>query len=62
MVLNLEVYLIQPLEFYLVVLIQLAHIVLLLFVAGEYAYFLDVGFKKTLQNGVAERAGAAGNQ
>lgn len=35
------------------------HIVLLLFVAGEDADFTDVGGKKAVQDGVAERTGAA---
>ncbi len=39
-----------------------AHIVLLLFVAGEDADFADVGGKKAAQDGVAEGAGAAGDK
>ena len=39
-----------------------AHIVLLLLVAGEDTDLTDIGLQKAVQNGVAERARAAGNQ
>ena len=39
----------------------MAHIVLLLFVAGEYSYLSDVCCQKAVQDGIAERAGSAGD-
>ena len=39
----------------------MAHIVLLLFITGEHADFLDVGSQETVQNGVTKRTGTAGN-
>ena len=38
------------------------HVVLLLLVAGEDADLADVGLQETPQHGVAEGAGAAGDQ
>lgn len=38
-----------------------AHIVLLLLIAGEDADLADVGGQEMLEDGVAERAGAAGD-
>ena len=39
-----------------------AHVVLLLFIAGEDADFADVGTEETVQDGVAETAGASGDE
>ena len=39
----------------------MAHIVLLLLIPGENADLPDVSLQKAVQNGVAERAGAAGD-
>ena len=39
----------------------MAHIVLLLLIAGEDADLADVGRKKAVENGVAERAGPTGD-
>ena len=39
-----------------------AHIVLLLLVAGEDTDLADVGPQETVENGIAERASATGNQ
>jgi hypothetical protein len=38
------------------------HIVLFLFVAAEDADFADIAVKETPENGIAERAGAAGDE
>ena len=40
----------------------MAHIVLLLLVAGEDAYFPDVAVQEAAEDGVAEAARAAGNE
>ena len=38
-----------------------AHIVLLLFIAGEHTDFLNIRIEKTVQHGIAERTGTTGN-
>jgi hypothetical protein len=38
------------------------HIILLLFVAGKDADLANVGFEKPAQHGIAEAAGAAGDE
>ena len=38
---------------------MMSHIVLLLFIAGEYADFLEAGIQEVLEDGGTERAGAA---
>ena len=40
----------------------MAHVVLLFLVAGEDADFTDVGTEETVQDGVAETAGASGDE
>ncbi len=42
-------------------LVFVAHVVLLLLVAGEDANLFDVGAEESLQHGIAERSGPAGN-
>jgi hypothetical protein len=39
-----------------------AHVILLFFVAGEDADFADVGVEEAVEDGVAEGAGAAGDE
>ena len=39
----------------------MAHIILLLFVPGEDADFLQIGIQKVLQNGGTKRTGTTGN-
>ena len=47
----------------LIVLVMLAHVVLLLFVAAEDPdLFEETGMEKTFEGNVAKRAGAAGDQ
>ena len=38
-----------------------AHIILLLLIAGEYAYLSDVRAQKTVEHGVAERTDSTGD-
>ena len=49
-------------ELQLAVVVKLPHVVLLLLVTGEDADFTDIGIEETAKNGVAERAGATGNE
>lgn len=43
-------------------LILMSHIVLLLFIAAEYAYLLDIGSQESSEYSVAERSGPSGDQ
>ena len=53
---------IPDVEFYFRILQQMTHVILLLLVAAEDAYFLNVAVEETAQNRVTERTGTAGYQ
>jgi hypothetical protein len=45
----------------LVIVVQLSHIVLLLLVTTEYAYFFHIGIQKAIEHCIPEGAGATGD-
>jgi len=49
-------------ELDLVIMVELAHIILLLLIPGEYAYLPDIGIQEPPQDSVAEGTGTAGDK
>ena len=58
----LDVSYVSYIVFYLGIVIEVAHVILLFFITAEYADLLNIGFKKPVQYGVSEGTCPAGYQ